>query len=289
MKIEEKKPRSYWHVDAKWIFGIIFAISLAVSLFSYNLVAITEEKPAVDALTLVLASMYSQNGLNDKTEIDQMRAKIEANPNGVFQPIPNVDITIKLSDLDGLSPQQIRLNFFRKLAQPIYTGNTDSLTTNPEQRKAFLNDTKLIRTFVSAETHQTLQTVFLVFAILSVICLIPFVFFSYRFGRLVSPGLVLVFDSFLGVVIFAFATTIHPPTVTPGSADSGPLGAVGPMISPLIPEIAQIFLKTYLIAFGIGVVLLVSALICKIIYRIKTKETKPQPKKKIIEIHQVRD
>jgi len=278
MEIETKKPRPYWHVDAKWIFGILFTFSLGIMLLTYNLAAVTSEKPAVDLMTSVLATMYSQKGLDDKTEIDQMKAVIAASPKGEVQPIPNVDLTIKSSDLKGLSPRQIRLNFFRKLADPIYTGNTDSLTKDPKQRATFLNDTKMVRTFISAETHQLLQTIFVVFAIISAICLIPFVYFSYRFGRLSNPGSVMIDVALPGVVMATFVATMHF-TNTSGATDNGPLGALGPAVYPLLPSMAQTFLWSYFTVFITGVVLLIFATIGKIVSWFSKRKIKKQEAK----------
>lgn len=266
MATVEKQPRPYWHVDAKWIFGIIFAMSLGISLLTYNLANITSEKTAVDTLTFVLASMYSPNGLDDPGDIEIIKSKMATDPNGTFQPIPNVNIVVKLSDVQGMTPREMRLFFFRQLAEPIYTGDIASLSNDPAMAKVFLNDTRLVRMFASTETHIMLQNIFLITAIISAICLIPFIIFSAGFGRLANVGVVLVYVSFLGALISLFLTTIHPPANAGTSADPGPLGSIGPLIGPLVPQLAVSFLRTYLMAFGIGVALLVLALIGKIIY-----------------------
>ena len=74
------RPRPYWHVDAKWICGLMLLV--------FNLVVLTAEKSAVELLTLGLALMYSQNGLDDEAEVAEMRRRIEASPDKMISLSP---------------------------------------------------------------------------------------------------------------------------------------------------------------------------------------------------------
>src|SRR5688572_13330556 len=97
------KPRPYWHVDAKWITGLLLAFVLGLTLLVYTLVQITAEDPAVDTLSMTMALLFSPQGLDDETEIAQFRQQLSANSEASLQPILGLQITIQATDIANLS------------------------------------------------------------------------------------------------------------------------------------------------------------------------------------------
>ncbi len=67
------KQRPYWHVDAKWIAGLLLFFVLSAGLLVFNLVQITAEGPAVEMVSTAMALAFSQKGLDDETEIAEFR------------------------------------------------------------------------------------------------------------------------------------------------------------------------------------------------------------------------
>jgi len=66
-----RKPRPYWHVDAKWIAGLLLLSVLGLGQLLFNLAQVTAERPAVETVSKVLALSFSPKGLDDETEIAQ--------------------------------------------------------------------------------------------------------------------------------------------------------------------------------------------------------------------------
>lgn len=69
------RPRPYWHVDAKWLFGLSLSFWLACSLGSYALWRLTAPDLALPLATQIvsyLASQQSENGSSGVPEVDKV-------------------------------------------------------------------------------------------------------------------------------------------------------------------------------------------------------------------------
>jgi hypothetical protein len=267
------KPRPYWHVDAKWITGLSLAFVLGLTLLVYNLVQITAEEPAVETMTMAMALMFSPDGLDADVDITQLRQQLNAAPDGSIRPIPGLRITIREEDIAGLSPREMRLFFFRQLAGPLYRGGVEGLkelATTPEMAESFEGGIGPLAVF-TLETHQTLQRVLVLLSIISLVLLVPLILFSYRFGRLGSPGCVLFVASLPGAILFTFlATTLqNPPGPPQGEGISEMLGyLVANSLAPLV----QIVSRNYLVLVVVGAGMIILAALGGLIWRLARRD-----------------
>lgn len=267
----EPKPRPYWHVDAKWIAALLLTFVLGLTLVAFSLVQATAEKPAVDALSMALAVSLSGKGLDDETEIAEMRQRLAASPNGELQPLPGLNLTVREDDLAGLTGRQARLFFFRKLAVPIYREGGEGmagLADDPEMRAAVSQGVGLLSLF-SLETHLLLQRVFSILAVVSLALAVPLVYFSYRFGRLASPGCVLVVASLPGAAILAFLGWAFHPPAAPTSGEAGITERIGALAAEVVPALAQLVARTFLYALALGLLLIVLSFVGALVFRRK--------------------
>ena len=132
-------PRPYWHLDAKWLTGLLLVIALGLTVMAYNLMLATEEKAATDTLALTYALTFSQQGLDDQSEIDSLKAAVEASPDKTIKPMPGMNVTIAEQDLVNHTPREIRLNYFRQWAEPFYNQGPPgmlALAENEEMKKS---------------------------------------------------------------------------------------------------------------------------------------------------------
>jgi hypothetical protein len=155
------KPRPYWHVDAKWVAGLLLASVLSLTLLVSSLVQMTAEEPALETLSLTMALLFSRHGLDDETEIAELRQQLRDSPTGSFQPFPGSSITIQETDLVGRSPREIRLALFRQLAQGIYRQEAmgqPALTQPPDGQTIPIDELGILVVF-TLESHRTLQSI----------------------------------------------------------------------------------------------------------------------------------
>ncbi len=255
-----RKPRPYWHVDAKWVVGLLLSGVIIVTLVLFGLVQVTAEKPAVDTLSLTMALLLSRNGLDDETEIAEMRQRLQASPDKSIQPIPGLRLTIRESDLVNRSPRQARLAFFRQWAEPIYRNGPQGLSAladDPELRAKIVEGGAVLG-LLTAETHRKLQTALALSTLACLVLLVPLVFFSDRFGRIGSPGCVLSMASLPVAAACGFIAIINPPAGAEPPKMEGMTELISQMASQLLPALAQSVVGWYVgfLAIGLGLALL---------------------------------
>lgn len=157
------KPRPYWHVDAKWLTGILLLFLLNITFLVFILVQVTAPEQGIALLTMTLASSFSaeSGGLDAAGDIEIMRQKIAEAPNGEFQPIPGMQIIVREEDIAGKTPREARLWFFRQWAEPLYYDGAQglaSLTTDPEMGKNISEGVGPANTSQRQESQQTSES-----------------------------------------------------------------------------------------------------------------------------------
>lgn len=274
------KPRPYWHVDAKWISGLLLLFVLNATFLAWILVRVTAPDRGIELLTILIASSFSREGLDQEGDTKIMLEKIGESPDGNWQPIPTLNIVVREQDIAGLTPREMRLWFFRQLAEPIYyegQAGLARLAKDPEMAKNMEGDIGPFG-FISAESHAKVRNIFFGLGLLSLVLLGLLSFFSYRFGRLGSPGLVLFLAALPGILVFSGmlgwlehgAQDLTQPTeVTAVTMYAQPLARLA---SDALPDLVQMAIRTYLSLALLGLFLILAALIAPLFIRKKSKE-----------------
>ena len=277
-------PRPYWHVDAKWVTGILLLFLLSITFPLFILMKVTGPEYGIDLLTVLIASSFSREGLDQEADLAIMRQKIAESPDGTWQPIPSLNIMVREGDIAGLTPREMRLWFFRQLAEPIYyegQRGLAGLAANPEMAKNMEGGIGPFG-FFSAETHGKLQKIFLIFGFLSLTLLGLLIFFSYRFGRLGSPGCVIFLAALPGLVLTSgMRGWLERAVENPAQAmEMNSVTLYTQMISRLaadaLPEILQMAIRTYLVLIFLGLGLMLAALIGSLFTRTRRNESQSQ-------------
>lgn len=275
---ESPKPRPYWHVDAKWISAILLLFLLSATFLTFMLVQITAAEQGVEILTVVLASSFSRDGLDQELDMEVINQMIAESPNGSWKPISGLNIVVREQDIAGLSPREIRLFYFRQMAEPLYYEGAQglvNLSTDPGMQENMEGGMGPL-SFINAETHTRLNNLFIVLSLVSLIFLGMLSYFSYRFGRLGSPGCVIFLAAVPGVVLFSMVRgwlehgaqneetkvtvmTEYTQVVTRLAVD-------------ILPNIVQKGLQTYLFLTLFGFGLMLAALISLLIVRLRKRQ-----------------
>ncbi|OGO14167.1 MAG: hypothetical protein A2Y53_06520 [Chloroflexi bacterium RBG_16_47_49] len=272
---QTKKPRPYWHLDAKWITGILLLLLLNLTFFIYFLMQLTAPAQGITLLSTILASSFSfeSGGLDAAGDIEIMRQKIAESPSGEWQPIPGLQIVVREQDIAGKTPREARLWFFSLLAEPIYYQGQQglaSLMTDPEMKTSLQGGVGPLG-FISAQTHGNLTIFFAVSALASLLFLGLLIYFSYRFGRLGSPGCIIFMAAIPGLLLLLFSrgwlaqVASNPTPLSEPSA----LARYGQLAADVVPVILQTATRLYLSLLGLGVLLMLLAFIGSIFVREK--------------------
>lgn len=260
--------RPYWHVDAKWITGIISFFIISNLLFTIALFRVTSEKTAVPLMGKLIAYMYSRNGLDDQSEIDKFKVKVAQSPNGQLQPIPNLNVFVTQADIQGKNPRELRLWLFNQVASPIY-----------EQKGVDKPLAKFgLLAFVSENTHKNIIWTIVFQSIFLLIFGSLFVIFSAGFGRIFGVGLLLfltsVFSTGFWGILNLVSGKLHIDTIPfMGSGSTGIAKQISGAFQFVVPDIVKVFYNTYLWAMLIGIGIMITAGIAKAIFGNKSKST----------------
>ncbi len=253
------KPRPYWHVDAKWVAGILLFLSLGACLLLYNLSALTERDEAVNISATVVASLFSPKGLNDDNGLREFRQQAAKMPGTTIVPIQQFP-SIKISKHDALTlnAADLKIAIFSQITGPIYDLGLDDaakqFTPKPSDQQNFIQQAQLLG-ILTKQTHTLLQVLFLGSVAVSVVLAALLVLFSAGWGRLVSPGVVLLAISPIGSL--AGLLLLHPP-----SDGSSPLAALP---TKVVQDIGNTLSHSYAYATILGITLLAVAFVGKVV------------------------
>lgn len=263
------KTRPYWHVDAKWVAGLMLALLINGTLILSGLVQLTDEQPAVEVLTMSTALLFSPNGLDDETDITLLRQVLALSPDGAIQPIPGMGITVTAQEIEGLMPRDIRLNFFQKWAVVIYQDGIQGLAdlADDAELKEQILQSGAAFNLLTQETHRGVKLAFNLAILACVMMLIPLVVFSVRFGRVGSPGCAFFFASLPGALIFSLVGLAVQPAATLEEAGSM-TGVLSYWGTDVMPSLARTIGQSYLVFLALGVGLMLLAGVLAIIWRV---------------------
>ena len=266
------KARPYWHVDAKWVAALLLVFFLSWALLILGLVQVTAEQRAIDTVSMALAVAFSPGGLDEQIDVNELLQRLGASPDGSIQPMPGLRITLQESDTKDLSPRELRLYFFRQLAKPLYDDGPQELLAVAEDSgmtQRMIKDTGLL-SLLTRDAHRALQRGLVVLGLVSLGLFIPLVLFSYRFGRIGSPGLVLFLTSLPGLLACASARRLllsfTPLPFVRGQA--GIVERIGALASSVLPSLVQVMYRNYVICLLLGLALTVVALLGSAIWRL---------------------
>ncbi|OGO13810.1 MAG: hypothetical protein A2Z66_10040 [Chloroflexi bacterium RBG_13_66_10] len=270
MRGKTARPRPYWHVDAKWVTSLFLVPILGATLLTNTLAQITAEGPAVETVSLLLGVMFSGGGLDEETDVATFRERLQADPDGCIQPIDSIRIDVCEEEIAGLSPREARLFLFRQLAQPLYEQGADglmALAVDPETEQSMAQGIGPLSLFTLA-THQAIQRVLGILAVVCAVLFIPLILFSYRFGRIGSPGLAIIAAACPGLSLFGFfAFVFNPPAAS--AAEPGMAELAGALVTNVLPSIARTAVPSYFYVAALGVLLVLAATLGTIAARMR--------------------
>lgn len=270
-KPDPTKPRPYWHVDLKWLCALVLVAALAVTLPVTAAYRLTAKGPATDLIAYTFAGMTSPQGIDSEEGIGEIKARVLKNGSETVS-IAGIEVVFTAEDFNTLSPRELRLKVFRAFANRFYDqgarGFAKSQGFDEATADKFENDATLTSAF-SAEAHKRVGTVLFWMVLVDLLTLAAVVYFSRRFGRLVTPGLVLLLVGLPGILFAAIAS--QNPEVTGTARSESPadqFGMLSLFASYVAPLVVPHFAGVYMSVLISGASLLVLAGAGKIVHSI---------------------
>jgi len=188
-----ERMRASWLVDAKWVCGLLCLLCVLVAGLLYSVAAMTGRDTATGLFTATVGGMVSSQ-LSDE-EYAQIAAAAAQNPDAEYT-IGGTTLTVKGSEIAGLSKDQAVALVVGRIAAVNYEQGPDVaealITASGEDGKDFsLGPVGPL----TQSTHDSVRPYYIGFALAAAALSAPLVFFSRKFGRLGSPGFVLMLGS----------------------------------------------------------------------------------------------
>lgn len=171
------KTRPSWHINAKWVVGLILLPVFALTFLAFNLYLLTNRENGISASANLLTALYSPNS-NIAESLSAVRQMIKNSPDKSFSPFPDKSIKITEEDLNKYSADEIKDKLFTRLAASVY----DSDESTPEKVGPLIAFTKT--------GHLYVQKILSILLPVALVLLLLTVYFSAGFGRLVAPGII---------------------------------------------------------------------------------------------------
>ncbi|MBI4032236.1 hypothetical protein HY374_00850 [Candidatus Berkelbacteria bacterium] len=270
MATEPTSSRPGWHTDAKWVVGIIAFVLVATTAFLGVLARLTEREPAVELLTVGIATAFSPQGIDDASTLEDVRKAIRESPTKSLKPFPGLDVEVREVDLETTSPEELRLRLFRAVAEPIYDKTTlgagatskDGTAANPT-----VSSVGLLAVF-SRDMHNRLTQPLVVLLLIDAIVVGLLVYLSTGFGRLASLGWLLTLVSLLPALLFAVLEIASQRHLPNGGVAEATLAAQASTIAAAVaPTVIGVVNSIYRPMLAVGLALILIATIGGVIAR----------------------
>jgi len=249
------RTRPYWHVDAKWVFGLLLTGVLAVWLVLVGLWQVTRREVAIDLFVEAGMGMLYPAPLAAQT-FDQMLARAQEHPDAPVQ-VMGLKVPLKGQEMVGLTREEAARRVFRRLGEIFYDEGPEGLARLrlPGAEGMWGGDPGPLGLF-NAQGHQVMGLVVALSAVVILLLLAPVIYFSARWGRLASPGVCLLVASLPGWPLIAIST-LPPETEGPSQA----LRLVGRAVVPV-----------YELAVSLGLTFIVIAILGGLTRRLRRRE-----------------
>ena len=246
---------SSWRIDAKWLFGLICLSAIIVAGVLYSASKFTERDAATSIFSTTLISLAKDD--EGAEEFEEFQALAVANPDEDFT-IEGVALPIKGRELIGLSYDEAVELVAGRIAEILYTDGPESVEqyftsdsgAGSEEAPAGEGEEVSLGSLgiLTQDAHDKVNRIFTFSLIPVLILAVLLVFFSRRFGRLGSPGIVLTVGA---APLAALWFTVKQATK---SADpDGIEGALAEALAPIAADVSSAFL--WLLALGVVLVL----------------------------------
>ncbi len=244
-----------WRIDAKWLFSLICLAAIIVAAVLYSASKLTERDAATGIFSSILLSLAKDDA--GAEEFKEYQALAVASPDEDFT-IEGVPLPIKGRELIGLSYDEAVELVAGRIAEILYTDGPESVeqyftadsSADSEEASEGEGTGVSLGTLgiLTQDTHDQVNRIF-TFSLIPILILAALlVFFSRRFGRLGSLGVVLA----AGVAPFA-ALWFTVKQTTKNADPDGVDGALAQALAPVAGDVSTTFL--WLLALGVALML----------------------------------
>ena len=244
-------------------------ICLAVAI----LYQITTPQMSNLIVTTTIASLFSPKGLDDPSDINQIRQQVKSNKPLVI--VPGINLNISGKEIENLSPRQTRLLIAGKLTANLYKQGSEGIANmadNIEMQKKIIEGFKFFN-FFTEKSHKILFQILLWSGIFSILLFSAYIWITFKLGKFLTPGVTLIETALLPwILAYLYIPLAGNPI--PLGGDNPIITGISNSLSQILPPIAQIIEFTYRVVLIAGGIATALSLFGIILWKIMQKRTR---------------
>jgi hypothetical protein len=268
--------RPSWCLDVKWLFGLASVISIIAAGAVYSASKLTEQQPATGVFSGVVGYFFEEDDVSIEN-FHEIQPQATANPDADFTFIDGVTLPVKGRELEGLSYDEAVELVIGRTAEILYSDGRDAAEqyieetseegSEEEDEEGGLDPLSVLL-ILTQDNHDAVHSI-LTFALIAVlVTAVPVVFFSTRFGRLGSPGVLLAVSIAPFAVLWLIAKQ-----VTNDASEDGVEGALAEALSPTAGDVSSDFLRLLILGVALVVVAVAGHIAFAVWHRFRPRPT----------------
>lgn len=264
-----KRKKSTLRKILKWLTGILLLAVFIITTGIYNIYRVTSPDIAIPALGRIMETAVQGISMGN---IDHIRDEVIRRGSFTVEPVAGIPVSLDKEKIQDIPVGEFRSYFFREAAAPLYTKGAQNFISQISDSgiRSRLNSFSSTLQYLAEGFHSFTGTALMFFGALTLLLFVSLVFLSYRFGKLVSSGIILILAGTIGFAAITFlkSTASYFAGFIPGLGGLGEklTGGLSQVTGPMV----ELVTTTYLMLLLAGGALLVTAFFGKWIYNIVT-------------------
>jgi len=260
-----KKRTASWRIDLKWVFGILFTLFLIPTLAVLAFFMVATPQNAQNLTANIIGTQFGS--MFDSQYENMLMLARAAGENEMILPEININLGITGNQVLSLSREEFREIFFSKFAEALMSGQQmpGGLDLGPLDA-IFVFFGKL--STIVAKVHIQLMLPVIIISLVDLVFFVPFILFSFRFGKIFNPGVSLLIASLPGLAVTGAGLLLGK---TIGSSQGGLINT----LVKILGDIMQPAFKMFVILIIAGLVLCFMGILAGIIIRVVSRNKAP--------------
>jgi hypothetical protein len=203
--------RPAWHIDLKWVFGLLFTAFLFETLFVFQIYKATRFETARKVeLAFLEAKLGAREKLNKLYPIIRLMALRSSESNLRLPNLPFA-VSFEREKILQLEEEEFSQYVMEQLVRETYYKGFDAVfgkttfgNSNLFQDEGF-NLLRMFFTFFSYQTNKLAKQILTILGLASALLFIPYFLFSSGFGKAISLGISMGLAGLPGYLLFSLA------------------------------------------------------------------------------------
>lgn len=235
-----RKIRPGWRIDAKWTCGVLLTVFLIPTLMVCSLYQATAREPAKKVVVPLIREVSGIDRVSEEA-FEQLFKVAQLNPGEKFE-IPGwlVKLSLLGRDIAGKTEEKLKNLVLKRTFDLVYEQGFEAPPESPPE----VSMAAVVINFFSEANHQRLGSTLGWLFTICVILTIPLVLFSFRFGKLISVGVSLIFAALPASILSLILS----------KTGVGSENFLTELVEAVLPFIWGIHLKALLVGLGFALV-----------------------------------